>query len=209
MEWGYNMKYLEKDTLLGSNDAPYIEHLTYGAYALRTFFHSMHHAASGPSFVGQHQLYKDIYEKFDEQFDALVERCIGTYEIKNVKSPLMILDKSARILYNLFNEYEIKDPVIDQIKFDEEEYFKNVNIQKESIGNYDFGKIALKYEYETNIDKSIIMLTVHLIEIKECYYTMKSNNQLTLGVDDLLMNQFSDIEVFLYKLKQMSSKDRL
>jgi hypothetical protein len=172
-----------------------LEDLVYGTFAQRTFFHSMHHSSKGVSFVGDHDLFEDIYELLNDHYDALTERSIGLFRNTNVQSPLNVLDKAAKIMYYIFSDYQISDPMVNPELHESRNRFV---FENNSLN------IAMYEENELKINNSITMLSIHLEEIENCYNSIKHSGSMTLGLDDLLMSQSSELEVYLYKLTQRS-----
>jgi hypothetical protein len=57
--------------------------------ALLTWFHAAHHVTKGAGFAGDHvNLYGEIYNGINEDFDALVEKFITILENEKIACPL-------------------------------------------------------------------------------------------------------------------------
>lgn len=41
--------------------------------------HQAHHLVSGPSFVGDHKLFEQIYKELDEEYDTVAERVVSHF----------------------------------------------------------------------------------------------------------------------------------
>jgi DNA-binding ferritin-like protein len=65
---------------------------------LQLFAHAGHNLTSGCTFNQDHAFFAKLYPAYEEAFDLLVERLIGTDKLSSVKDRLAIDAKAASIL---------------------------------------------------------------------------------------------------------------
>jgi len=67
--------------------------------AMHSWFHAAHHVTRGTGFAGDHTLlYSEIYEAFEDNLDAAVEKAIGLCDDQSVADPCSILEGACDIL---------------------------------------------------------------------------------------------------------------
>lgn len=52
---------------------------------MHIYSHAAHNSISGPTFLSDHDFFGELYEKREEEYDAVVERYIGLYNTINFK----------------------------------------------------------------------------------------------------------------------------
>lgn len=81
--------------------------------ALMTWFHAAHHVSKGSSFAGDHvNLYGEIYEEINDDFDTLIEKSIVLADTEIVACPIRITDISLNFLKKFNSPAELNS---DQI----------------------------------------------------------------------------------------------
>lgn len=65
---------------------------------LQLFAHAGHHLTSGCTFNQDHAFFAELYAAYEEAFDDIVERLIGTGKLSGVKDRLDLDAKAAGIL---------------------------------------------------------------------------------------------------------------
>ena len=67
--------------------------------ALHLWFHGAHHVTRGTGFIGDHVgLYGEIYEKVQEDIDAVIEKSISILEDESIACPASITSMASEIL---------------------------------------------------------------------------------------------------------------
>jgi len=62
------------------------------------WFHAAHHCTSGTGFIGDHDLYSEIYEDFLSILDGIIEKSIGMCGYEGAAAPLVSLELAIKIL---------------------------------------------------------------------------------------------------------------
>lgn len=65
---------------------------------LQLFAHAGHHLAKGCTFNQDHAFFGELYGAYEEAFDEVVERLIGTGKLKSVKDRIALDTKASAIL---------------------------------------------------------------------------------------------------------------
>lgn len=138
--------------------------------AMETFFHSLHHAVSGASFLSDHEQFGDIYEMLSGKFDEFVERFIGVFGDKRYADPIRVTKDSLSYLQAFYNTNKIPEDFIYTCKGD------------------DFAYVAYT------------ALCCYYDCVNSTYLFLNGNELLTLGMDDLIMSFLSELETHKYKL---------
>ena len=66
--------------------------------AMRAWFHAAHQVTNGTGFHGDHDLYKEIYEAANDNFDVVIEKSIGIAGCEMIASPCAIMQNACKIL---------------------------------------------------------------------------------------------------------------
>jgi len=67
--------------------------------ALLTWFHAAHHVTKGAGFAGDHvNLYGEIYNGINEDFDALIEKFIVILDTEKIACPIAATSESIKFL---------------------------------------------------------------------------------------------------------------
>lgn len=65
---------------------PSLEDLATSLRAMQFYAHAAHNCASGPNFYQDHSVFSELYSAYEDAYDSVVERIIGTDAVPDFKA---------------------------------------------------------------------------------------------------------------------------
>ena len=145
------------------NDAQYVHLLQALLGHLRAcnlWFHGAHHVTVGTGFHGDHKFYRQVYEQYNNDFDAAAEKAIVAVGV-SIAAPQAVSARAAQIMSTLpaiagLNGQQIAGAALQverqTIAFIEKAFANLESGKRLSLGMNDF-LAALANAHETNVYK--------------------------------------------------------